>query len=102
MASKTPRTPKRKKITRAQLNANAEVIGRLGKEVEALIMGGYDNDAHPSWHALALAWRALLMADSLCLAGGAEPGQLESIRTELRNLERRLEHRRRPPTVGQG
>lgn len=79
----------------AQLAATAEAIGRAGRQVEQISLHNYSNDAHPSWHALALAWRSLLLAEALCLAGGPMPGQMESVRVEMQNLERVMAELRR-------
>lgn len=76
--------------SQAQLLANAEEIGKVGKEIERITMYHYSNNAHPSVDALMLAWEALLLAEMTCLAGRPMPGQLRGLRGSLEQLEWRL------------
>jgi hypothetical protein len=74
----------------AQLAVNAEMIGHLTKLVEHVQMRHYSNDAHPSWHALSLAYSALRLSQVLCQAERPYPDDMQHIRLSLEYLEHAL------------
>src|SRR5687768_454043 len=74
----------------AQLRVIAEVVSLLRQGVEHVQMRKFSNDAHPSVHALSVAYTALQMAEDLCLTGHPRLEAPGILRTNLDYLERAL------------
>jgi hypothetical protein len=74
----------------AQLSIIAEAVALLRQGAEHVQMRKFSNDAHPSWHALSVAYTALHIAEDLCRTGHPGLQQPEILHTNMEYLERAL------------